>query len=169
MIKPKDLDHSHVEKIERSIHCPSPVITGRLTTIVESKFKTPDAKKSKFGNSTIDETEESTMQPDEKEIPTRMARYSINSNNFNLITKIKSNSSCSSNNTPLSIPQVKMNQDNTFMKRVMNVQGNLLNLIRANPDEHKQGPTITSVFEAKKDKEIKKNVLTVKSNLRNLF
>ena len=98
-----------------------------------------------------------------------MARYSINSNNFNLITKIKSNSSCSSNNTPLSIPQIKKNQDKTFVKRVMNVQGNLLNMIRSNPDENKKGPNITTFFEEKKEKEIKRNVSTVKSNLRNLF
>jgi len=161
-IKPKDLDQP--KPMERAVF--SPVITGRITTVVESKKRPFQIKLEEVSNA--DESEEGDMRTDEADTAgdNKGLRYL---NNMNLISTVYTNSTKSSlNNTPIQNPLPKLQNEPT-RKRVLGVQNNLLNMIRCNPDERKPGPIITSEFEAKKEKDVKKNVTTVKTNLRSLF
>ena len=151
--------------MERSVHCPSPVIHGRLTTVVESKKKPLLALVGEVPN--IDETEEIDMRTDEADNGDRKGL--LCRNNLNLISTAYSSSTKSSINTPVSKPDTRIVQNEGMRKKVLGVQNNLLNMLRFNPMENKPGPTITSEFKEKKEKEVQKNVTNVKANLRNMF
>jgi len=147
--------------MERPIHCPSPVITGRMTTIVESKKRSPFTK---FLGGKIDENEENALETDETESDVKGKKMIRYSNNFNLLTTVKESASKSSINTPISKPDPRAQM---FARKAVGIQNNLLNLIRMDPE--KPGPTITSEFQERKEKEVKKNVSNVRNNLKNLF
>ncbi len=147
--------------MERSIHCPSPVINGRVTTIVESKKRPPQIEIA--GVFKIDENEEIDLRTDEAETGDDKALRCLN--NTRLISAVYASSTKSSLNTPVAKPDKRVQNH----KKALNVQNNLLNMLRSNPNENKPGPTITSEFQGKKEKEVKKNVLSVKSNLKNLL
>lgn len=149
-IRPKEL--------ERAIHCPSPVIHGRVTTIVESKKKAPLPK--------IDETDEIDTQTDENENGNRRVKRC--QDNIKLLTSIYAGRVKLSLSTPMSKPDQRFIGKVT-VKKAFEVQNTLIGMLRSNPDETKPGPIITSEYQEKKEKEVKKSVANVKMNLRKLF
>ena len=82
----------------------------------------------------------------------------------NLLTTVKENASKLA--TPISKPHPRAQM---FAKKAVGIQNNLLNLIKMDPEEQRPGPTITSEFQERKEKEVKKNVSNVRNNLKNLF
>eukprot|EP00331_Platyophrya_macrostoma_P013682 CAMPEP_0176415868 /NCGR_PEP_ID=MMETSP0127-20121128/6037_1 /TAXON_ID=938130 /ORGANISM="Platyophrya macrostoma, Strain WH" /LENGTH=596 /DNA_ID=CAMNT_0017795895 /DNA_START=34 /DNA_END=1824 /DNA_ORIENTATION=- len=153
-IKPKDLDQN---PMERPIHCPSPVINGRMITIVESKKRAPN---SNF--KTIDEKDEGLLSTDE--IQAGEKNYK---NNVNLLASVYSTSTKSSLNTPLTKPDSRI-QGKINVKKAFDVQTTLLGMLRSN-ESKPLNTTVTSDFQEKKEKEVQKNVANVKMNLRKLF
>jgi serine/threonine protein kinase len=167
-IKPKDFDQN---PMERSIHCPSPVINGRMTTMIESKKKTPLAK---FGPTLkIDESEESDLNNEESDLKideNEEGKKKLNKykDNMNLLASVYSNSTKSSLSTPMSKPDQRT-IGRVPVRKPFDVQNTLMGFLRSNPNETKPGPTITTEFQEKKEKEVQKNVAGVKLNLRKLF
>lgn len=170
-IKPKDLDNPNA--MERSLHCPSPVINGRLTTVVESKRNkgqmVPPGKKSYFSsktdadNPTIEETDDIDQTDDQPQIGNQIDKYK---NNFNKLSTIKDGANTSANssvnNTPVLKP--KVDDKKTMLTKARNIQGNLLNLIK--PTGGDSGFTVSSYYKDSKDKG--KTVSNVRSNLMGL-
>ena len=142
-----------------------------MVTLIDSKKKTPlsnycQTPKINESEEEYSKTEESDLRVDENDDGVKKAnRYK---DNINLLTSVYSNSTKSSLSTPMSKPDQRIIGKVT-VKKAIDVQSTLLGLLRSNPNETRPGPTITSEFQEKKQKEVEKNVGTVKMNLRKLF
>jgi len=154
-IKPKDLDN--VNAMERSLHCPSPIINGRITTVVESKYAggqmAVPGKKSMFvstneSDSDIIEEADDGDQIDEKpQLGSQIDKYK---NNFSLTNKMDT-----INNTPQMKPKPV---DKVSMTKARNIQGNLLGLIKNT--EKEGGLTVTSYYkDTKKVADVRNNLM----------
>ena len=157
--------------MERSGHCPSPVINGRTTTIVESKQRqATTSRKSGFAGatesqrSTFDESEDLDQTDENMTIGEQVPKYS---NNFNLLSTVKDNNNNSTNssinNTPVMISK---QSGRPQQKQVMDIQGNLLNLIKPEESIANSGPTISSYYKDETPKG--KSVESVRNNLKGL-
>lgn len=137
--------------MERAIHCPSPIINGRITTVIESRHtkQMVSPKKSMFSaNGEVPPTcnEEVGQEDEQPIIGHQMNKYN---NKINLLTTIKdSNNSTNSSvsNTPLAKPKA----DKGFVRKAINIQGNLLNLIKPNNNTQNSGFSVSSYYKDEK-------------------
>ena len=158
--------------MERSLHCPSPIINGRITTVVESKHNkghmAPPGKKSLFSTeSTQSDTLEESDDPDQvsdDEVSTLGDQVDRLKNDFKKLATIGNTSANSSvNNSPVMKARPL---DKTNISKARNIQGNLLSLIKTT--ENSGGLRVTSYYneDDSKNKEKKERVAAVRSNLK---
>lgn len=128
-------------------------------------------KKSNFSGdsqkSTFEESSEDMEQADEQpHIDYQMNKYNAN---FNLLTGVKDNNSNSTNssinNTPILMAR-NLDPPKGFQRKAMNIQGNLINLIRAGPTE-KPAFTVSAEYkdEGKLKEKKERQVQDVKKSL----
>jgi len=175
-IKPKDLDK---QGLERSLHAPSPLITGKLLSMADSRnqlLNSPDVrlgpgvaakKTSKFGTQTPSAIEESSddvdIISDEKNLINQNIKQYQNGvafNNFIMRKEPTSNSSFIGN-VPLGFNKKPQQTHETKVppKKAINVQNNLLDFLKKNTAE----PTIQFTLS-----NIDKKVSAIKNNLKDM-
>lgn len=170
-IKPKDLDKPG---LERSLHAPSPLITGKLTSMADSRnqlLNSPDVRlgpgvvkrNSKFGNQQPSAIEESSDDVDAISDEKNLINQNINKyqnglfNHFLMRKNEGPTSNSSSMNNQINGFNKPIQETKTTHKKALNAQTNLLDFLKKNTPESNVQFTLSSH---------QKKVSTVKNNLR---